>query len=154
MKRLFRSIWKGVAKAYNYLRGRTKEMIPIAIKIVDGIKKVMDSPVDDIILSIIKDAIPGTADDILIDKVTKVVEKWVPKVLIEMQLIQSIAGIENTNDQLQAILDQLKLSSEETKNIIYHGLASLILEKLSDRKLTWTEATAISEYYYKNILKK
>lgn len=114
----------------------------------------MDGPVDDVILSIIKNAIPGNADDVLIDKVHKTVQEWVPKILLELNLVNSIANIEDTNEQLKAILAQLKLSSDETKNIFYHGIASLILEKLSDGKFDWTDATAISEYYYQHQVKE
>jgi hypothetical protein len=154
MKKFFKKIWRGIARAYNYLRGRTREIVPVAIKIVEGVKKVMDSPVDDIVLSIIKDAIPGTADDIMIDKVTKYVKKELPHTLVQLRVIKSIAGIDDPNEQLKAILAELKLSSDEQKNEIYHSLSALILKSLSDGKLTWSESVVISEYYYKHIHKK
>ena len=147
-------IFRAIGKLFEGLRAETKRLVPIAINIVEGIKKVMDSPVDDIILAIVEGAIPGDADDILINKIKSVVEIWLPKILLELKMIESIANIEDRNAQLQAVLDQLKLSSDETKAIIYHGLASLILEKLSDGKLSWSDAIAIGEYYYQNISKK
>jgi hypothetical protein len=150
MKKLIAKIWRSVKNAYERLTSKAEELIPIAIKIVEGVKKVMDSKVDDVILSIVKDAIPGDADDILIDKITSVVEKWLPKILLELTLTQAIIGIENKNEQLQAILERLKLSSDEAQGIFYHGLCSLIIEKLSDGKIEWSEAVVISEYYYKN----
>lgn len=114
----------------------------------------MDGPVDDVILSIVKAAIPGDADDKLIDKVHKTVEEWLPKILLDLNLINSVANIEDRNEQLKAILAQLKLSSDETKNIFYHGIAALILEKLSDGKFDWTDATAVAEYYYQHEVKE
>jgi len=115
---------------------------------VQGIKEAMDNPASDILLQIIKRAIPGSADDLLIDKITKVVREQLPKVLLDLKMIESVANIEDQNQQLQAVLAQLKLSSDQTKLIIYHGIASLILECLSDGELSWSDSIAISEYYY------
>lgn len=142
-----RSLFAGLNKG-------VKKLVPIAIAIVQGVKTVMDSPVDDVIAEIIKKAIPGKADDVLIDKITVTVQEWIPKILLELKLIESINNIEGTNEQLKAILNQLKLSSDETKNIVYHGLATLILEKLADGELSWSDSIMVSEYYYKNVLKK
>lgn len=154
MKTFLKKIWNAIRNLYDSLVGNTRRYVPVAIRIVEAIKSVVDSPVDDIILGIVKLAIPGDADDKLIDKVKETVERWLPKILLELRLVDSIANIEDPNQQLQAILAQLKLSSDETQAIVYHGLASLILEKLSDGELSWSDSVAIAEYYYKNIHKK
>jgi hypothetical protein len=154
MKKLLSKIWNTIRNLYDSLVGNTRKYVPVAIRIVEAIKSVVDSPVDDIVLGIIKLAIPGTTDDKLIDKVKETVEKWLPKILLELRLVDSISTIEDPNEQLKAILAQLKLSSDETQAIVYHGLASLILEKLSDGELSWSDSVAISEYYYKHIHKK
>ena len=67
-------------------------------------------------------------------------------------MISSIAGMTDPNQQLNAIFANLKLSSDETKAIVYRGLAALILQKLSDGKLTLAEAGDIAEYYYQNVV--
>lgn len=150
MKRFLKKLWSKITSLFDKVEDKTKKLVPIAINVVEGIKKVMDSPVDDVVLSVVKSAIPGDADDILIDKVKSVVEKWLPKILLEMRLIDSIANVEDPNDQMLKILEQFKLSSDETKNIFYHGFCSLILEKLSDGEISWSDAIVISEYYFKN----
>jgi hypothetical protein len=106
-----------------------------------------------VVLGIIKVAIKGQADDVIIDKVQAVVKEWVPKVLLELQIVDSIANITDPNEQLKAILAKIKMSSNETQNMLYHGLAAIVLEKLSDGKLTWSDSVAISEYYFNNIYK-
>jgi hypothetical protein len=118
-----------------------KELAPVAIGVVQCVKKFVDSPIADVITSII----PGNIDDRLKEKLRAIL----PDVIIKMQLVDTIANIEDRNEQLKAILEKLKLSSDEAQNVFYHGLASLILEKLSDGKLTWTESVVIAEYYYK-----
>jgi len=144
-------ILRRIGTLFQGLKKETKRMVPIAINVVEGIKKVMDGPVDDIVLAVVKNAIHGSADDLLIDKVQAVVKEWLPKILLELKMVEGIAGIEDQNEQLQAILAQFKLSSDESKNIFYHGFCSLILEKLSDGKIDWSDSILISEYYFKNI---
>ena len=51
-----------------------------------------------------------------------------------------IAEIEDENEKLKAILVAVNLSPDETKNALYHSFGALALEKLSDGKLTWSEA--------------
>lgn len=143
-------IFSKIGLFFTGLKAETRRLVPIAVTVVNTIKGIIDSPVDDILAQIIKAAIPGDADDVLIDKVHAVVKEWVPKILMELNSINTIAGIEDQNEQLKAILAEFKLSTNETKNIFYHGLCSLIIEKLSDGKLTWSESIIISEYYVKN----
>lgn len=148
---IIKKMWDFIMKLWNRLDETTRQVTPVAISIIQGIKNVMDTPVDDILLSIIEQAIPGDADNILIEKIKRVVEEWIPKILFDLNIANAIANIEDPNQQLQAILGKLKLSSQETQNIFFHGLGALILEKLSDGKLSWSDSTAIAEYYYKNI---
>jgi len=154
MKKFIAKIWNGIRKLFKKVKEETKELIPIAIKIVQGVKNAVDSPMGNIIAKIITDAIPGHADNKLVAKVKGVVEAWVPKLLYELQTDNEIANIADPDKQLQAILARIKLSSKETQNVVYHGLASLILEKLSDGELSWTDSIAISEFYYREIVKK
>ena len=46
---------------------------------------------------------------------------------------------------------EVRLLNQYIQNIFYHGFCSLILEKLSDGELSWSDSTAIAEYYYKNL---
>lgn len=151
---MLKKLWLSIAKMFDFLESKTKKLVPVAINVVQGLKAVMDGPVDDVIAFVIKTAIKGQTDDVIIDKTTETVKEWIPKILFELELINSIANIEDQNEQLQAILNKINLSSDEKKKIIYHGLASLILEKLSDGKITWSDSVAISEYYFKNFMPK
>ena len=150
---IFTKMWAFISKLWKSLDEETKTLAPVAISVVQAIKNVMDGPIDDILLYVLKQAIPGNADDVLIDKINSTIKEWLPKILTDLNIANSIANIEDPNDQLQAILDALKLSSNETQNIFFHGFGSLILEKLSDGKLSWSDATAITEYYYPHIYK-
>lgn len=153
MKKLIRKIWKAVQKAYSKIVDSTRQYVPIAIEVVEALKRVMDSDVDDVVAEIIKRVIPGKADDLLIEKIKTTVELWLPKILLELRMVQGVAQQQDVNTQLKAILAELKLSSDESKAIIYHGLATLILEKLSDDELSFSDSAAIAEYYYRSAIK-
>lgn len=153
MKKLLKKLLNWVSGLFNSLEREVKKYVPVAINIVEGVKDVIDSPVADVVLAITKKAIPGEKDDVLIDKVLTFVKNKLPMLLLELKMVNSIAGIEDPNEQLKAILAELKFTSDRSKNAFYHGLASLILESLSDGELTWGEAVMVAEYYYQNTKK-
>jgi len=153
MKKFFQKILSFVKKAFNALKDETKQYLPVAIKIVEALKKIMDSPVDDIILTVVGVVLPVLP----IDKVNIIkakIEAELPKILIELNLVNSIANIEDTNAQLQAILDALKVSTDDTKAEKYHTLASKLLIILSDGKVSWGEAVMFTEWYYQSYIKQ
>jgi light-regulated signal transduction histidine kinase (bacteriophytochrome) len=154
LKEILKKITDWVKNLYQKTDDDLKKYVPIAINIVNGIKKFMDSPADDVILSLVEMAIPNGATVVMIEKIKATVKEWIPKILLDLQIANSIANLPNVNDQLQAVLNQIKLSSDETKTMLYRGLASTILFKLSDGKLTLAESYEIEEYYYKNFLNK
>ena len=151
---IFQKALDFIKNLFNKIDDEAKVLVPIAINVVNGIKTVMDSPVDDVLVTLISMATKGTTTPAIVQKVNDTIKEWIPKVLTDLVLIDSIAHITDVNEQLNAILAQLKLSSDATKNIIYHGLSSLILEKLSDGKLSWSDSVSISQYYYTNFIKK
>ena len=147
-------ILRGIASLWKGLSSKLKTLIPIAIAVVQAIKSFEESNKMDFVEFVVTTAIPGDADDKLVKKGREVVRQWLPKILLELKLVDSINNIEGIDAQLKAILAQLRLSSDETQNIINHGLATLIVEKLSDGQLSWSDSIVISEYYYKNFVKK
>lgn len=140
--RFISGLFKGLSK-------ETKRLAPIAIAIVQAVKSVMDSPVDDIILAIIKKSIPGNADDILIDKITATIKEWLPKILVKLSMAEAIAAIEDPNEQLKAVLDKFKFADDETRNLFYHNFCFLIMQKLSDGKIDWSTSILAAEVAYK-----
>lgn len=152
MKKFFLKILGFIKKAFNALKDETKQYLPIAIKIVETLKKIMDSPVDDIILTVVEVIIPNIPSD-KVNIIKAKIEEALPKILIELNLINTIANIDNVNDQLQAILDALKVSTDDTKAEKYHILATKLLMILGDGKITWSEAVIFTEWYYQTYVK-
>lgn len=146
LKKWLTGIWIGISKIFHKAENEIKHLLPIVISVVENVKKVVDSPVADVATHLID----GNFDDIAKEKL----REWLPKIILELHLIDTTIHLENINEQLAVVLAKLKLSSDAAKNVFYHGLASLILEKISDGKLSWSDAVIISEYYYQHELDK
>jgi hypothetical protein len=140
-----RHMWLSIKNLFDKVEAEVKKDVVVAITVVQQVKAVVDSPVADIVTALI----PGNVDDQIKVRLREIL----PKLILELSLVESVTDIEDQNEQLQVILDKLKLSSDAVKNAFYHSLASIILEKLSDGKLSWSDAVAISEYYYQNKVK-
>lgn len=141
------SLWKRADKLVH-------QIAPIAINVVEAIKKVNESVSGDIIEHIIESIIPGVQDDVIIGLIRNRLKDVLPKLIIELNIANSIANIEGPNEQIKAIINAINLSPDETKNTYYHVLCTKIVEALSDGKLTWSESIHIAEFYYSNIYKK
>ena len=148
------NIWAFVSQLWKKVDEYIEKITPIAIKVVEQIKNINESTTGDVIETILSSVIPGTTDDVIIKKVREKLREYLPNIIKALNISNSIAEIEDANEQLKSILNAINMSSDETKNAYYHSLSVMILNSLSDGKLTWSESIQIAEYYYSNIYKK
>ena len=153
MNKLLNAIFSYVKNLYGKLVYKTKQLVPVAVSVVEAIKKIEDSKVPDVVLSIVSMVVPNIPKQ-QIDIIQGKLKEYLPKLLLELNLINDIANITDPNEQLQKILETLKLSSDDVKNEKYHTLASKILIILSDGKVTWGEAVMFTEWYYQTYVKE
>lgn len=154
MKNILKKIWLFIANLWSALDALIEKYAPVAINVVNAIKKINESTTGDIIETIVSTVIPGKADDAFIAILRAKLKEILPKVITALNMSEAIARIEDPNEQLKAIINAINLSPDETKNAYYHSISALILQALSDGKLTWSESVQIAEYYYTNIYKK
>ena len=147
-------IWAFIAGLWKKATDEVKQITPIAVSAVNVLKTVNESTAGDIIEMVLSAIIPGKVDDIVIHNIRLKLKEILPKVIIQLNIANSISKIQDPNEQLKAIVVAINMSSDETKNIYYHSLCVLILQSLADGKLTWSESVQIAEYYYTNIYKK
>ena len=152
-KALFLEIKLFVLKIWDKADELIERIAPVAINVVEQIKQVNESTAGDVIELIASKAIKGTADDIIIHQLREKLKTELPKVLEIMQTALNIAKVDDANLQVKQIIAAINLSPDEVKNVHYHTFAVLILEKISDGKLTWSESVMIAEYYYNKIYK-
>lgn len=152
--KFFKKLFAWVSKLFNKVEHEVRKNAEIAIGIVEGVKTVINSPVTDVVITIVKKAIPGEKDNVLIDKVLSFVREKLPKILLQLRLIDSIANVEDTEEQLKLILNEIKFTSKEAENAFYHSLGVMIVEAFSDGELSWSESVHIAEFIYTEKFKK
>ena len=153
IKALFLEIKLFVLKIWDKADELVDLIAPIAINVVEQIKQVNESTAGDVIELIISKAIKGNADNLIIRQVREQLRKRLPEVLEIMRLSMNIAKVDDKNLQVKMILDAINMSPDEIRNAYYHTFCVMILEKISDGKLTWSESVMIAEYYYNKIYK-
>lgn len=141
-----------ITKTLNLADAKAKVYIPIAINIVNGIKKVMDNPVTDMVAGIVTSAIPGTADDILYKEAETILSKWLPVILLKLQKAEDIANIPDLQGELKAALNELKFSSDEAKEIFWNGFAGIVLRELTAGDVTLQQGKVMVETYYQTFI--
>lgn len=149
-KKLLARIWDFIRGIFKGLSKELKEIIPVAIDVVQQVKTVVDSPIGDLA----GDLVDAITNSNMAEKFKERLRAELPELIIKMQLGNSIVNIEDVNEQLRVIFEKVKFSSDEARNHFFHGLASLVIEKLSDGELSWSDSIAISEYYYREFVKK
>lgn len=154
LKIFLAQIWSFISSLWKKATDEIKQITPIAVGAVNVLKTVNESFVGDIVETVIAALIPGKVDDIIIQNIRIKLRIILPKVIVKLNIANSISQIQDPNEQLKAIVVAINMSSDETKNIYYHSLSVLILQSLSDGKLTWSESVQIAEFYYTNIYKK
>jgi hypothetical protein len=151
MKELLRKILLGIKNLFSKATEETKHLLPICIGIANGLKKFMDSPLDEIAIGIVGFALPKASP--FFKSAVESVKKRLPSILLTLEMVDAVSKIDDPNERLRKIIELFKLSSNEAQNKAYHDLCTMVLADLSDGKLTWQEASALSQYYYDNIYK-
>lgn len=147
MKKLFKFIgklWNGIKQLFSSVDKLLQQHISTAVITVENLKQLADSPSLDVITAII----PGNVDD----KIKEKLRDYLPVLLDQLRVYETCNKLD-PDQKLQCIVRQINLSTNNIKNHLYHGLASLIIQTLSDGKLSFGDCIVLSEYYYNNFVK-
>ena len=147
MKKLFKFIgklWNGIKQLFSPVDKLLQQHISTAVITVENLKQLADSPSLDVITAII----PGNVDD----KIKEKLRDYLPVLLDQLRVYETCNKLD-PDQKLQCIVRQINLSTNNIKNHLYHGLASLIIQTLSDGKLSFSDCIVLSEYYYNNFVK-
>lgn len=147
--KFLKKVWAKVKVLWGKADKVAKRFIPIAINMVEGIKNFNDSNSADFLEFVATTAIPGDADNVIVQKGRKFIKEVFPKILIELKIINSIADLTDDNEKLRAILAQINLSS--VNGIIYKGIAAKALELLADGRFTFDDAVILVTFAYQEI---
>lgn len=100
LKNLFAKIKGFVINLFTKVDKTAKKFIPVGIKMVEAIKKFVDSDLADVIVQVI----PGDLDNAL----KAFLERVAPDIIINLRKWESIIGVEDKNQKLKLIFEELK----------------------------------------------
>jgi len=143
--KLFLKIKLFITNLFTTVRREAKAIIPIGIKIVEEIKKFVDSPTADFITSVI----PGDIDIGL--KLT--LRKVLPGILKGLRNWNGISNITDENEQLKAIMEEFKTLDKIDRDAIKLQAATEInAALLPDVSITDTRIMTLTAYHYPELL--
>lgn len=130
---------------YKQAEDFVKDNVHVAVVFTEGLKKFVENPVGDFLLTFLDDKVP-------IDLKEKV-KQVLPKVLVTLHIIDNCQEL-SFDDTLICVAAQMEKMSKETKDHFLHSLSVELARVLSDGKLTLGEAIALVEWYYRSYVKK
>jgi len=153
-------IGKLISKAFAWVKSlwtkldsAVDKLLPIATGIVQKVKVAVESDTFSTIKAIVEFYTPD-AVDLTIDTVVAAVQKIIPKLAVQLEIIESIAGIEDPVEQVAAVIEKLKSLTDEQNEKYWASFAQELLYVLADGKVTWGEAASLAEYHYQNYIKQ
>lgn len=138
-------IWASIKSLFDGLPNEFKIAIQIGVTVVENIKKVVDSPVADIITALI----PGDVDD----KIKDLLRAKLPIILTELKLADNCTGLTDSNEITLCAIKVLQSLDGDVKSAFLHNLSILIAQVAADGKLSWNDGVYILEWYYHNQFK-
>jgi len=124
-----------IKRLFLLLTAEVKKQMPEIIQTVNNIKNFVDSPDCDVLTAII----PGTLDDTL--KV--LLRKYLSDLLKALNTSNNIANLPTLNDQHKAIIQEIQLSPDSARDILYHGIAAKLTEAITGK--TWSESILLAQ---------
>jgi hypothetical protein len=158
MKNFFKNVWNWIVQTFYKVWNKVDEVIgsflPVATNTVEAVKKVIENPLLNVTVEVIKSFTPDVADKV-IDKAVELLKEKIPQLALQLKIVDELHGIEDKNEQVRQILFVISQGVDNEKwEKFLSGLAQEILYALSDGKITWGEAGALVEYYYQNYIKE
>lgn len=144
MKKVIQVIIAFVAKLIGQLPPILKKAVPIGITITDSIKNfdLKNPQVADILTAII----PGDLDD----KIKAVLRASLPKIVVELRLVQATEGLTDPNEIMKAAITVLQQidSDYSIRPGFLNNLAIVISQVVADGKLDWNDAAYLIKYFF------
>lgn len=144
MKKLLKSIAQWIAHLFSGLSPFLKKSIHIGVTVTDAIKNFDDSTPEaaDILTAII----PGDLDD----KIKVLLRANLPKIVVELRLVDATLGLTDPNQIMQAAIKVLQQidSDYAIRPGFLNNLAVVIAQIAADGKLDWDDAAYVIKYYF------
>jgi hypothetical protein len=150
LKSFFQKLFGGLKHVFNGLDQPLKDALRIGVEVVDKLKTLVDSPGADLLTAII----PGTIDDVIKERL----RVFLPKILIELKLVENCASQTDPNVIIQCAVDTLQRLTGDwvkdgSKKNFLDSLAVLVAQCAADGKFDWDDVKYLTKWYYDHIYK-
>jgi hypothetical protein len=140
-------------KIFGIIEKLKSKLVPIAVNVVEAIKKAIDSGTVDIMKDIAIALLPD-AGDLIIERAVSYVKKNIPSLCLQLQIIDVSDTANGDVDVLNLALSKLKETQGEKWDEFMSGMAGKLVEYLSDGKIDWKEAKELSSDFYNEYIKQ
>lgn len=148
MKKILKKIGDWISNLFHSISPKIQKAVSIAINVTNAIKNfdLKNPSVADILTTII----PGDVDD----NVKNILRAELPKIVVELKLVDSTLNLKDPNEIMEAALKVLQQLDKDYSSAFLHSMATLIAQVVADGKLDWKDAVYIVQYFYEETKKK
>lgn len=147
MKKLFEKLSSFVKSLLGNIFDEFKKHSEAAVKVTGNIKKLVESPIADVVVTII----PGDIDNAIVEKLRKVL----PEVTQKVAILHGILKENDTNsDIIASVIENLKEMNPDARVTFWVLFSGELNKALSDGKLDLAEAFVLSQMAYIELKKK
>jgi hypothetical protein len=138
-------LWNSIRSLFNKLPATYKNAVRIGVSITENIKNFVDSPLADVLTTLI----PGDIDD----KIKQALRTALPLILTDLKLAKDNGTMANPQKITRCAIQALQKLDDEIKNAYLHNLSVLIAQLAADGKLSWSDGVCVVEWYYQHQFK-
>jgi hypothetical protein len=148
LKSFLSKIWAGITTLFDKLPTELQFAAQIAVTITQNIKNFTDSPIANVITTLI----PGDLDD----KIKSWLSTQLPNILTSLRLVEVIADSKDQNEAVASAIKIVQTMDSNVQSAFLHDLGVLIAQevaKAQNNTLNWSDGIYIIEWYYQHKFK-
>ncbi|MGY4539620.1 hypothetical protein ACVW0P_004056 [Mucilaginibacter sp. UYNi724] len=145
IKSFFSKIWGTIQSLFNKFPSEIRSAVHIAVTVTENVKRFVDSPVSDILTTLI----PGDIDD----KIKQSLRSALPVILTNLKLADKCGELTDSEEIIKCAVKTLQGLDSNVKSAYLHNLSVMIARVAADGELTWSDGVCVVEWYYKNKFK-
>jgi len=142
LKTFLTKIWAEVKGLFDGIPAELKIAIHIGVLVTEAVKAFVDSPVADVLTTLI----PGDVDD----EIKDLLRAKLPEILTELKLADSCSGLTDPAQITACAIKVLQGLDGDVSSAFLHSLAILVAQVAAKGQLTWSDGVYILEWYYQN----
>jgi hypothetical protein len=122
-----------------------------AVKVTDIVKAVIDNPA----LNFVVELTPTKTDDMILAKAKKLVPMIGMRVALAFNIAEVAKSTDDELEKLTLILDLVRNQfNEDGKGAFYREFSGMLIEALSDGKISLAESLALGQFAFKKFFSK